>query len=94
MLTTTLDLRRLNSTFGMELLTVEVGLGTRLPLVVVWYLDSGTQKGARLDIEKRAFLDHFTSQEKEQHVASSISDLVHDYFGGSRSFSHFGGRAV
>lgn len=83
MLTTELSLHNIQGTGEADLINVEVAQYSRLPLVVVWYRESasGSTKGARLDIEKRVFLDHFSSETEERRTANAISDLVNDFQG-------------
>jgi len=81
MLTTELDLRSVSQPAGAILLRVEVAVNNRLPLVVVWYRDasSGNIAGTRLDVEKRVFLDHFSSESEERRIAGAVSDLVNNF---------------
>lgn len=75
----TFDLRGLPPGWYGTPLRAELALGAGLPLVVMWYRDAktGEEKGARLDIEKRAFIDHFSSENEEVLLAGTISDLLH-----------------
>jgi hypothetical protein len=75
---------------NLSFFKVEVPLGDRLPLVLVWYMDvqSGAQEGTRLDIEKNSFLDHFLPEAAEKNVASLIADQVRKNYDLSESKLH------
>lgn len=75
----TIDLRNQIPTTGkVEFLRAETAAKQRTPFVLIRYALNGTEQkeGLRLDLDKRAFLDHFEDSSLEATVAKEARTLA------------------
>ena len=62
----------------LRFLYADISANTQVPFATVYYASDGRKEryGLRLDLDKRAFLDHFDDEEKQHALIGSASAIL------------------